>query len=243
MTGKHFQPFIPSAKVKRAIVGKTDEAITKFIKSFGIDLIQSAENTELDKPIRNHADLSIIRVGEEIFFSDSKQKDIFNNFIPHSNLIETKVKSPYPNDCRLNAAVIGEYVFAKMSSLDERLCDYFKENGYHLVNVNQGYANCSTCIIDENHLITDDPSIFKAANKHSINSLLIEKGDIKLDGYGYGFIGGASALIDKNHLIFFGDITKHRSFSEIDDFLASINCKYDYFHDYSLTDIGGIIFL
>lgn len=243
MTENHFQPFIPTAKVERAIVGKVDDVILNFIKSFGIDLIRSDENSDLDEPIRNHADVNIIHADNEIFFADRGQSVFINNRFPNSQVVETTVESPYPNDCRLNVAVIGEFVFARMSSLDEKLHSYFEEKNYRLVNVKQGYTKCSSCIIDEKNLITDDLSIFNAAKSHSINTLLVEKGDIRLAGYNYGFIGGASAMIDKRHLIFFGDITKHKSFAEINEFLCSANCNYDYIKNYPLTDIGGLVII
>ena len=62
-----------------------------------------------------------------------------------------------------------------------------------------------------------------------------------MTGHEYGFIGGASALISKDHMIFFGDITGHRSFDKIDRFLKKHGCRYSYLKNHVLTDIGGIV--
>ena len=76
------------------------------------------------------------------------------------------------------------------------------------------------------------------------NCLLIEKGFVKLDGYDYGFIGGASMFLE-NHstLIFTGDITKHPNYNILKDFCNSINIEIDWINEIQLTDIGGMIHL
>ena len=74
--------------------------------------------------------------------------------------------------------------------------------------------------------------------------LLIKKGYVSLDGYDYGFIGGASVYIkDKKTLLFFGDITAHPDYSAIKDFCERKGVKIDYIKGIKLTDIGGAVFI
>ena len=51
------------------------------------------------------------------------------------------------------------------------------------------------------------------------------------------------ALIEKDHLLFFGDITKHKSFDEIQNFLRNEGCRFSFLKGYPLTDIGGLVLL
>ena len=72
--------------------------------------------------------------------------------------------------------------------------------------------------------------------------LLISSGDIKLEGYDYGFIGGASGKISDNTVVFFGNAEMHPRYSSIRELCyknkieIKILCK-----TMPLTDVGGIV--
>lgn len=67
-----------------------------------------------------------------------------------------------------------------------------RKNDIEIVNINQGYARCSTLILNNRTAVTADISVKNALEKDGAKVLLISSGDIKLEGYDYGFIGGAS---------------------------------------------------
>ena len=70
--------------------------------------------------------------------------------------------------------------------------------------------------------------------------MFITKGLVKLSGYNYGFIGGASVYLNpENTLLFFGDITKHVDYNNIKFFCDKNNIKIDYIPQIHLEDIGG----
>ncbi|MBR5437447.1 MAG: hypothetical protein IKV21_00875, partial [Clostridia bacterium] len=95
-------------------------------------------------------------------------------------------------------------------------------------------------VIDERSVITDDESIARKLRENGFDCLLIRKGDISLEGHGYGFIGGASGKISENEIIFFGDVTRHRDYESIRDFICERKMETIKF-DFPLTDFGGII--
>ena len=88
--------------------------------------------------------------------------------------------------------------------------------------------------------ITDDKSIFDALSVYSLECLMISKGDVNLPGHDYGFIGGASGKISETEVLFFGDVTKHRDYKKMADFIEKHGCKIVSL-DFPLTDFGGII--
>ena len=93
-------------------------------------------------------------------------------------------------------------------------------------------------------VITEDYSIYSALKSVGKNCLLIEKGGVVLKGYNYGFIGGASAFLEKEKvLLFFGDITKHSNYKDIKVFCDCLNINVDYIENMELTDIGGIVII
>ena len=77
---------------------------------------------------------------------------------------------------------------------------------------------------------------------YTIDVLLIEKGHVALDGFEYGFLGGASGCIE-NTVYFNGDLSKHPDFEKICRFIESQNCRVRYFEGEPLADIGSVIYL
>lgn len=235
------KPNIPHSRVTAAIVSKTDERIIDFLELFGISLLFTRENRYIDFSISSHADVNVFHCGEKKLLLDVSQAELFERLTAlgfEPEYVSSPITGQYPGDCRLNCACVGKYAFGKLEELDEKITGL---KNFEKINVNQGYAKCSTCIVSESAVITDDASIEKACRKAGLDVLKIEKGDIALSGHEYGFIGGASALVDKKHLAFFGDIRKHRNFEQIEAFLKMHNCHYSYIENYPLTDIGGMI--
>lgn len=70
---------------------------------------------------------------------------------------------------------------------------------------------------------------------------MLSKGQIKLIGHEYGFIGGCCGFIDKNLLAFNGRLDTIDDADKIKDFLGKYNVKYIELTDAPLTDIGGIV--
>ena len=70
---------------------------------------------------------------------------------------------------------------------------------------------------------------------------MIEKGSVRINKYDYGFIGGCCGLIDKNTLLFNGDLSLHSDFDKIKKFLYDNNVNYIDIKGKPLMDIGSII--
>ena len=85
-----------------------------------------------------------------------------------------------------------------------------------------------------------DKGIFDAMTENGEEGLLIDSGDIDLDGVDYGFIGGTS-FFDNNTAYFTGDITKHKSYNKINVFLKRYKIQTKRLTYKKLYDIGGFI--
>lgn len=214
----------------------------KEIEKFGHTVISSDRIDIFPFPEQKHADMQILPINNDIFILNectvlaeklSKQRLIFCN---------KKAGNKYPQNILLNFLYLNNTLYGKLSAIDENLLDYCKENNIKTVNINQGYARCSTLVLNEKALITSDLSIEKALKKDGVEVLLISSGNIILDGYDYGFIGGASGKIDENTVVFLGNVTNHPDYRRIENFCENHNisikiiCK-----DMPLTDIGGIV--
>ena len=144
----------------------------------------------------------------------------------------------------MNFAVCGGKVFGTKKALTDELKIDINRYGMCFVNVNQGYAKCSTVIFADRAAITEDESIYKAMSSNGTDCLLIRKGYVRLDGFDYGFIGGASAVDEENKtIIFFGDIEKHPDYSLIKSFIEKYAYSIEYIREKPLTDVGGAIII
>ena len=110
-----------------------------------------------------------------------------------------------------------------------------------MIACKQGYARCSVCVVDENSIITADRGIAAAARKNGIDVLMIRPGFIALDGFPYGFIGGAAFKIAADILSFTGTLDRHPDKAAIEDFLSAKKIKPVYITHYPIFDIGGAL--
>ena len=182
----------------------------RFEERTGIDALPLRPYRRFDEPVATHADMLICILDNNIFcYSDyrSDNKEIFDLAASEGyNIIECEppASAKYPYDIGLNVLVIGKRIFARKDSIAKRLYDYAVSHGYEIVDVRQGYACCTTLVLDENNVVTGDISICSALERYGINVLLINEASIRLTGYKYGFIGG-STFVKNNDVFFFGD--------------------------------------
>ncbi len=237
------KPNLPKNRVHSVICGQTDAIILNHLEKLGINVIHSVPNKNIDARISNHVDLATIHIGDNKVVVD-KYQTALNEELSRLGfeviVSENSVEGEYPCDCILNQAIIGEYHIGNQNICDNTIlnCTDLKR-----INVKQGYAKCSIIVVNENSILTDDVSIYENSLKNGLNSLLISKGDVFLDGYKYGFIGGAAAKISENEILFFGDIQKHCDYKRIYDYLNSRGIKIAFIENFRLTDIGGLVLL
>lgn len=233
-------PHLPEGRVSMAICSQLPPELVDFLRGRGVELIFGEANPDIDPAVSGHIDMAAVHIGGKNIVLDCRQIALAHELKSIGmdiSLSSRPCQGAYPGDIGLNCAIVGREVFANLKAADERL---LQQEKFHFHYVKQGYAGCSVLPISERSIITDDSSIAMAAEKVGISVLLIEKGDIALPGHKYGFIGGASTKISKDEVLFFGDITAHRSWQRIKDFLEKNSCRPQYF-DFPLTDCGGII--
>lgn len=146
----------------------------------------------------------------------------------------------YPGHAIFNGCSTGKYFIHNLKYTAPDLLEAVRREGQIQVHVAQGYAKCSCVVVDEDSIITADRGIWKEAVKAGMDVLLIERSQVILQGYPYGFLGGASGKVGST-IIFNGDVTRHSDYARIRDFIESRGLEIVYFKDYRLTDIGSII--
>lgn len=193
-------------------------------------------SNDVYEEISGHSDIFYTKI-EGIIYAAPNAPIIENNFI----IGEEKVSRKYPEDVKYNICQIGKNVIGSKYA-DSIIKD--KINIY----VNQGYTKCSISVTGDNSCMTTDEGIYKTLKEHNIDVLLIKDDNIKLLNKNKsiskmtGFIGGASAVIG-NEFIIFGDIDnlKKENKEKILEHLEKYNLKLKDFKGLDIVDYGGIL--
>ena len=235
-------PNLPDNKVTTVFADIDDNALKNASNDLTIKVVLANENPFLDVPVCKHADMLGNYVGKSIFLIDKFQVGLCS-FIEDNggkSVVLENIKSPYPNDCLLNFVDIGDYIICNKSILRKDIAEFLPQKP--IIDVKQGYSKCSVCICRRNTIITDDISVYNAVSQYDdINSLLVEKGSVRINKYDYGFIGGCCGLVSKDTLLFNGELSTHADFDKIKKFLYDNDVNYIDIKDKPLTDIGSII--
>ena len=214
--------------MKKLVMSKKYPCFCEELNKFGYEIIPTKKINTFLEPEQYHADMQILCIKNKVITLDDCIKK------PGKN---------YPENILLNCLYHNNKLYGKLSATDSSVREYCRENNIETVNVNQGYTRCSTLVVNDKAVITADKSIEKGMKNNGVEVLLISAGKIVLEGFDYGFIGGAS-FSDNNTIYFFGDITKHPDYNKIKEFnskhnsIIEILCKTQ-----PLTDIGGAVLI
>lgn len=171
-----------------------------------------------------------------IFFTYPDFYDYYKNKFKNIVVSEKNFNAQYPNDVLFNCFKAENYVFCNTDFVDKTLLSHLKKH-YSIVNVNQGYSNCSCLYLGKNCVATSDNGMEIALKNNGFNVIKIDNQNIKLKGYKNGFIGG-SAINLKNEIIFFGNVEPYNNITE---FLLSQKITYTH-SPFPLEDFGsGIV--
>ena len=190
----------------------------------------------LPEPVCSHGDmLTFFSRKENVLFVPQgyyeEHKNVFEDI--RVEPIDEVTGKEYPRDIYLDALPVGEYLLCKSTHTAEKI-----KAGRRIINVKQGYARCSVCLLGQEGAITADKGLKTALEELGIPVMMIQSGNILLDGYSYGFIGGASLVIDKN-VIFFGNVARHPEGERILEFVRSYGYTAEYPEEMTITDLGS----
>ena len=206
--------------------------------------IKTKELGFLKPPMSLHPDIQFHKVSNDTAFCPPECFEYYRSELPsHIKLISgtSDIGGTYPYDCSYNISRIGNYVFANTKYADKKILNYYSQHGYTIIHVNQGYTACNSLIIG-NSVLTEDVGIHNTimVNDIDIDCNLLPYGEISLESFPYGFIGGAAGTADK--IVFWcGNPVRCSYYKIIDKVIKAENIKSISLSDSQLHDFGGII--
>lgn len=236
-------PCLPSGELFECLIGESYTEEIKELREFGIKCIPLKENFLLEKEISCHADILAFNFGNgQVLLNKGSAGE--NELIKAGVTpvyYNKEISSPYPNDIHLNVAYTGRHIICNSKYTAREIPEFAEKNDIEIISTKQGYSKCNLCIVKENAVITEDSGLAYLLKKYQYNVLHISSGDIYLSDAHYGFLGGASCKLSPDKIYFSGDLSAHKDYERIMDFLDSFNVKPIYNKSRRLTDFGGII--
>lgn len=242
------KPNLPSSKISLAVAdGRIPLEIEKNLFDLGVRIIKTKKVTSLYDAISYHPDIVINYLGgnEIVVAPNIHNSTVYSLEAEGFKILVGKkeVSRQYPLDIAYNAAIFGQYAVCNKKHTDEILLENFWKKGLKILDVKQGYAKCSICIIDEDIIVTSDSGIHNILSENNVKSLLITPGHIELFQMNYGFIGGASGKISSSEIGFLGDIRLHPSYNNIVKFLSKYGKIPVNLSKNKLVDLGTLVAL
>jgi radical SAM superfamily enzyme len=218
-----------------------DRAFIDYMKTRGTVILVPKDN-RFDSRINSHPDLIISIIDDTLIIDENANINIFNQLdalgVPYV-LGNSRLTEVYPQDIAYNAVITGDFLIHNLGFTNPLLLQHSAYTLKKSIHVRQGYTKCSTVVVNDNAIITSDQGIYNAAND-LMKVLSIKAGHVVLEGYDFGFLGGASASFEDT-VVFHGDLSKHPDYLKMVSFIEAAHKKFHYFKEFPLTDIGSIL--
>ena len=214
----------------------------------GFEIIEMPSWERLQMPVSAHPDM-LTFIADKTLIAHRDYYNIAKKQFSHISslgyeivLSDEVISCDYPHDILFNCVEFKNAVFGKENSVSKYIKKYAQSRSKVFVNVKQGYTKCSVARVSENAAITADKAIYKALTENGVDALLISEGNVKLDGYGHGFIGGCTGLFE-DKLYFMGNVDLHPDGERIKSFCKKHKTSPILLSDELLFDGGSLFFI
>ena len=239
----NFKPNLPEENAKIVVMSTNNKELVKRVEELGIKVLSSENLSKLLIFEQYHTDLQFLHYNKDTVFvlkECTSLKENLKKYFPNVIEISKNIDKDYPNNVMLNCVVLHDKLICNTKTIANEVIQMAIKDNLKIINVNQGYTKCSTCVVNENAIITSDKSIYKSC-RNEMDVLLISQGYIELTGTDYGFIGGSSFKLNRNTLVFTGNIKMHPDYESIKSFAENHNVELLSLTEKTMIDIGSII--
>lgn len=217
-----------------------EEAAEK-LKSYG-KVVRTRANKNLLRGLDTHPDILTHPLPSGGIVVDRDNFEYYKKIFPDKKILPSHsiLSKEYPKDVPQNAFTFKNYFIHNLKFTDKVLLDYYKNSGYEMIDIKQGYGKCSS-LVTEDFIITSDGGIYESL-RDFIPIYKIKHGEIRLQNFNYGFIGGATGVLGKK-IFFTGDFSHHSSHEEILKIIKKYNYEIEILSKDQIEDFGSIYFI
>lgn len=218
-----------------------DKMMIDYMRTKGT-VILVPEDDRFDQRISSHPDLVISIIDDTLVIDENASVLLYQQLdalgVPYL-VGNARLSASYPKDIAYNAVITRDYLIHNLNYTNSQLLLHSSSTKKKLISVKQGYTKCSTVVVKDDTIITSDSGIYQAT-RDIMKVLFIQPKHVLLEGFDFGFLGGASGLLEDT-VVFHGDLSKHPDYSKIVSFIEAADKKVHYFNEFPLTDIGSIL--
>lgn len=238
------RPNLPEGKVTLCVMSGKYPLFCRALEALGVEVLPAGPSPNLPEPVACHGDLQLCHLGGADLLVEpgapglgaalARRNFRFPGSCPPAG-------KEYPADVPLGLLLLAPFCFGNLQAAAPDALEYLRRHGWEPVRVRQGYAKCSTVIAGKGIAITADKGLWEALSRRGIDCLKVEPGDILLDGYDTGFLGGCCGLIAPKALAFTGSLDRYREGEKVQRFLGAHGVRAAALSDGPMIDIGGIL--
>lgn len=170
------------------------------IEGLGLKVVAAEYMDFLYEGVKGHPDLQFAPVGDVLIchrgISDEKLKEIEGHGV-RCLLSKSLLSLPYPGHVILNASIGGGAIVHRTAITDGALLEEAIRQGLRQIDVRQGYGRCSTSYVGNGCFATNDSGVAAALSHNGFRVFHSPYGDVELEGFDYGFLGGCLSLVTK----------------------------------------------
>lgn len=237
------RPRLPEKVVSTVLVSREYPWLKETLKNYGVIAATTERDNRLPQPVGFHPDLQIcpFPFGRMFVLKENPSAAALRSL--GISVTETCAEpgDRYPQDVLCGGFVWGNYLVGNPKAIDTAIQKEASQQSLQLLPVRQGYAACSTVLVNERCAITADNGLERALTSYGFEVLLIQPGHIVLPGYDTGFIGGCYGKLSPNELVFTGQLIRHPDGARILDFLENQKVSVIELREGPLVDVGGIV--
>jgi hypothetical protein len=221
---------------------KIPEQAKEKLSKYGELIEVFSENITYDA-ISGHPDIFICNYINLTILAPNAPKIIFNKFNEYKINYLTGLKnvgSKYPDTAIYNALITNNYCIHHIDITDKVVLE--NNSNKNFIKVKQAYTRCNLIHLKDDVYITSDEGILKTLNNKNFKVFFVDKTQISLDGFKYGFFGGASGVFE-DKLFIIGNLKYLKNSHELKNFIQKSNIEIIELYDGKVYDGGGIIFI
>ncbi len=150
---------------------------------------------------------------------------------------QSVVGNKYPETAKYNIVITPNYLIHKLKITDTEVIKGC--TGKQLINVSQAYTRCNLLPLRNDSFITSDMGIYNSLTDRNLNIIYVNREDIILPGFNYGFFGGTCGVYD-NIIFIMGSLRKFADGNKVVKFVKALGYEIVELYDGPLLDCGSL---